>query len=75
MTKMRLLSVTGRIYLGLVLFFLYAPIAVMALMSFNSSEFYQLPIDLTTKWYIDLWNNDEILANRDRYRPRRKRSA
>ena len=30
----------GRVYLCMVLFFLYAPILVMALMSFNRSEFY-----------------------------------
>jgi len=61
MTKMKFLSFSGRVYLGLMLFFLYAPIFVMAAMSFNSSEFYQLPIDFTTRWYSDLWNNQEIL--------------
>ena len=36
--------VSGRVYVGLVLFFLYAPILVMALMSFNASEFYALAV-------------------------------
>jgi spermidine/putrescine transport system permease protein len=36
-------AVAGRVYVGLVLFFLYAPILVMALMSFNASEFYAFP--------------------------------
>lgn len=53
----------GRAYVGLVLVFLYAPILVMALMSFNASEFYALPIDLTLGWYRKLAANQEILAS------------
>ena len=41
----RLLNGAGRLYVGLVLAFLYLPIFIMALMSFNASPFYQLPID------------------------------
>lgn len=52
----------GRIYVGLILIFLYAPIIVMAAMSFNASEFYQLPFTFSTAWYQRLWQNDEILA-------------
>ena len=51
----------GRVYVGLILFFLYAPIIVMAAMSFNASEFYQLPFTFSTEWYRRLWNNAEIL--------------
>jgi spermidine/putrescine transport system permease protein len=51
----------GRAYVGLILFFLYAPILVMALMSFNESEFYQLPVQYSTVWYEKLWENDTIL--------------
>ncbi|MEM7043970.1 MAG: ABC transporter permease [Pseudomonadota bacterium] len=58
----RLLNGLGRFYLGLVLFFLYAPILVMAAMSLNASEFYQLPFAFSTEWYERLWRNDEILA-------------
>ncbi len=53
----------GRVFLGLVLFFLYAPILVMALMSFNASEFYVLPMEFSTKWYEALSRNEEILAS------------
>ena len=42
----RLMSGLGRAYLGLILFFLYAPILVMAAMSLNASEFYQ-PVSYT----------------------------
>lgn len=51
----------GRIYLAIVLIFLYAPIFVMAAMSFNRSEFYQLPFSFSTHWYEKLWNNSAIL--------------
>jgi spermidine/putrescine transport system permease protein len=53
--------IAGRIYLGLVLFFLYAPIAVMAAMSFNQSEFYTLPFHFTFDWYKRLASNGNIL--------------
>ena len=58
----RLLANLGRVYVGLILFFLYAPILVMATMSFNASEFYQLPFSFSTEWYQRLWNNTAILA-------------
>ena len=54
---------TGRVYLGLVLFFLYAPIFVMALMSFNASPFYAFPLDFTFDWYRKLAGNAEIIAS------------
>jgi spermidine/putrescine transport system permease protein len=52
----------GRAYVGMVLVFLYAPILVMAAMSFNASEFYQLPFRGTLVWYEELWQNPAILA-------------
>lgn len=55
-------GIAGRVWLGLILFFLYAPILVMAAMSFNASEFYQLPFRFSTEWYERLWQNGEILA-------------
>ena len=58
----RTLALLGRGYLGLILFFLYAPILVMAAMSFNASAFYQLPFSFSTEWYAKLWSNREILS-------------
>ena len=55
------MAMAGRVYLGMVLFFLYAPILVMAAMSFNASEFYQLPFAYSTEWYERLAGNAEIL--------------
>ena len=60
MSKYQFLSGLGRTYLALVLFFLYMPIFVMALMSFNQSEFYQLPFEFSTVWYEKLAHNGEI---------------
>lgn len=53
----------GRSYVGLVLFFLYAPILVMALMSFNASEFYVFPLSFTFDWYRKLSGNADIVAS------------
>lgn len=61
MSKYQFLSGLGRAYLALVLFFLYMPIFVMALMSFNQSEFYQLPFEFSTVWYEKLAQNGEII--------------
>ena len=47
----------GRAYLGLILIFLYAPILVMAAMSFNASQFYTLPFEFSTAWYAKLAGN------------------
>jgi len=63
MRRTSILANLGRIYVGLVLFFLYMPILVMATMSFNASEFYQLPFEFSTKWYKELSHNEEILSS------------
>ncbi|MEM9708029.1 MAG: ABC transporter permease [Pseudomonadota bacterium] len=50
----------GKAWLGLVLFFLYAPILIMALMSFNASQYYQLPFEFSLDWYRALADNSNI---------------
>lgn len=62
MAMARFLNTFGRFYLGCVLVFLYLPILVMAVMSFNQSEFYQLPVVYSTIWYERLFENDALLA-------------
>ncbi|WP_118134396.1 ABC transporter permease [Oceanicella sp. SM1341] len=52
----------GRVYLVLVLLFLYCPIIVMAVMSFNESQFYTLPVKWSFKWYGALAGNERILS-------------
>ena len=51
----------SKIYLFSIIIFLYLPILVMILMSFNSSKFYQLPIDWTFDWYVELAGNKKLL--------------
>ena len=51
----------SRIYLFSIVVFLYLPILVMILMSFNTSKFYQLPIDWTFDWYVELAGNKKLL--------------
>lgn len=57
----RWLENLGRFYVGLLLAFLYLPIVIMALMSFNASPFYQLPFEWTARWYHDLAGNSQLL--------------
>lgn len=61
--RRHLAMVAGRAYVALILFFLYAPIVVMALMSFNASEFYAFPLNFTLDWYRRLADNDAIIAS------------
>ena len=55
------LNQLGRVYLGVILLFLYVPIVVMAVMSFNASPLYQLPMEWTFDWYIALADNDKLI--------------
>ncbi|MCL1981644.1 MAG: ABC transporter permease, partial [Clostridiales bacterium] len=46
----------------LALLFLYAPIAVLIAMSFNSSKYNRLPFEFSTRWYQDLFHDEVLLA-------------
>ncbi len=48
-------------YLGLILAFLYLPIAVMMLMAFNRSELYELPFVFDLVWFKALAQNERLL--------------
>ena len=51
----------SRIYNGLIFLFLYAPIAVLIVFSFNDSKSRVQWHEFTTHWYVDLFNNKLIL--------------
>src|SRR3546814_17372180 len=61
MPTKRLWGGAARLYLGLVLAFLYLPIAVMAVMAFNQSALYELPIVFDTVWFESLPQNERLL--------------
>lgn len=50
------------LYLLLILFFLYIPIIIMMVMSFNQSELYLLPFQFDTVWYQRLAQNDQLIG-------------
>lgn len=50
-----------KIYIALIILFLYAPIATLMVLSFNSSRTRAKWGGFTFKWYIDLLKNDDIL--------------
>jgi spermidine/putrescine transport system permease protein len=52
----------ARAYLGTVLIFLYLPIAVMMLMSFNASPLYEFPFDFDLLWFKALSKNEKLLT-------------
>jgi spermidine/putrescine transport system permease protein len=58
----RMLHGLGKLYLGLLLLFLYLPIIIMAMMSFNASPFYMLPIEWSTVWYKTVLSNSQLIA-------------
>lgn len=51
----------GRIYIALVLLFLYIPIFVMIVFSFNTTKSRTVMSGFTFDWYIKLFNNDLIM--------------
>jgi spermidine/putrescine transport system permease protein len=51
-----------RIYTILVYLFMFLPIAVVVLLSFNANQFGSFPMTgLSTRWFEVLWNNDAIM--------------
>lgn len=52
---------TSKAYMGLVFFFLYVPIAVLILFSFNQSKSRNNFTGFTLNWYRELFSNDMII--------------
>jgi spermidine/putrescine transport system permease protein len=51
---------TKRIYTGLIFLFLYAPIIILIVFSFNESKSSASWDGFSLKWYIELFNNRQI---------------
>ena len=50
------------IYLGFILFLMYAPIATLVVLSFNSSKSRSKWGGFTLKWYSSLFQDDAIMS-------------
>jgi spermidine/putrescine transport system permease protein len=55
-------QIFGWIYSLLIFIFLYMPIFVLALMSFNQSRYNTLPFTFSTQWYSALFNNAKLMG-------------
>ena len=53
---------TAKIYTALIMIFLYAPIAVMVVFSFNSSSSLASLDGFSLKWYSELFKSEEVLT-------------
>jgi len=53
----------SKLYIGIILFFLYAPIAVLIVFSFNESKSRANFTNFTTKWYVELFHNELIISS------------
>lgn len=54
-------KITERFYVGLILFFLYAPIIILIILSFNSSKSRARWGGFTLHWYKELFKNESIM--------------
>ena len=60
--RRRLGDLFARLYLGLILLFLYLPILAMILFGWNRSPLYGLPLDFDAVWFKALVRNERLLA-------------
>ena len=56
------MKTSSKIYTALVLLFLYAPIIVLIIFSFNSTKSTGVFKSFSFKWYIELFNNKDIIG-------------
>lgn len=58
---MKKMSFSSKIYLALVLLFLYLPILMLIILSFNDSNSTSVMNGVSIKWYIELFKDEETL--------------
>ncbi len=56
------MKILSKIYIALIIFFLYAPIAVMVVFSFNSSNSTAVFEGFSLHWYAELFANDTVTS-------------
>ena len=57
------MKILSRLYIVLIMIFLYAPLAVMVVFSFNSSNSTSVFAGFSFRWYSELFESDTILAS------------
>ena len=55
------MKIISKLYIALIIFFLYAPIAVMVVFSFNSSNSTSVFEGFSLRWYAELFRNSTVL--------------
>lgn len=55
------MKIVSKLYIALIIFFLYAPLAVMVVFSFNSSNSTSVFEGFSFKWYTELFKNSAVL--------------
>lgn len=55
------MKILSRVYMGLIFVFLYAPLLIMVLFSFNEANSLSHFTGFSLKWYEDLFRNEEVL--------------
>jgi len=53
--------IAKKLYMGLIVFFLYAPILVLIVFSFNDSRSQAHWAGFSLRWYVELFNDDQIM--------------
>ena len=67
--------VGSKVYIGLCMLFLYAPILVLIVFSFNESKSRAFFTGFTFKWYRQLFENERWWARRRRWASPRSASG
>ena len=55
------MKIISKLYIALIIFFLYAPLAVMVVFSFNSSNSTSVFEGFSLQWYGELFRNSSVL--------------
>lgn len=58
---MKKMSLSSKIYLAIVLLFLYLPIIMLVVLSFNESNSTSVMSGFSTKWYVELFKDEETI--------------
>ncbi len=60
---MKFMKAMKKVYLGLVLLFMYAPIAVLIVFSFNSEQNRSKMEGFSLEWYVELFKSEQLLTS------------